>query len=215
MVKVPRRSRVRRLVALFSAAAFLLSPALLHAFHHHLSEEDVREAYFFGQHHDLRVGKFFDAYEKPFRHAAHDPAVRAIGVRTPYSAAVLRSYKAGNTFSAQRAWQDYTERPQVFEVVVWIDVPLAAAQQTYVLNSAGTFLKMFAVKLSSQERIVDPRKTLVIPQYLARGDSSVLSGAEMHFEYDVQEVASAVASIQVTSQTGKIVAASFDLAALR
>jgi hypothetical protein len=216
MVKVPSRSSIRRALAFFSVAAFLLVPALLPAYSRHLSEDDVREAYFFGQRHDLRVAKFFDAYEKKFRPSANEPSVRAIGVRTPYGAAVLRSYQAGSTYSEQRAWKDYTERERIFEVVIWIDIPAGnPLQQANALDLTLPLLKLFTVKLSSQERILASRKTVLVPQYFGGSDSSVLTGAEMHFEYDVQDVASAMASIQVTSQTEKTVTAEFDLAGLR
>ena len=215
-MKLPPRFCIRRLLALFGVLVILLNPALLSGYHRHLSEDDVREAYLFGQRHDLRVGKFFDAYEKRFTPAANEPSVRAIGVRTPYSAAVLRSYKGGNTYSPQQAWKDYTERAGVFEVVVWIDIPFRnPALQTRAVDPTVAIQQMFTVEFSSQERVLAAQKTLAVPQYYSGGDSSALTGVDMHFEYDVQGVASAMIRIQVTSQSGKTVTADFDLAALR
>jgi hypothetical protein len=193
----------------------LLTPALLPAYHRHLSEDEVREAYLFGQLHDLRVGKFFDAYEKKFTYTANEPSVRAIGVRTPYSAVVLRSYQGANTYPAQRAWKDYTERAGVFEVVVWIDIPFRNSVLNTIAFNSKAIQQMFTVEFRSQEHVLASQKTLVVPQYLSTGDSSALDGAEMHFEYDVQGVASDTARIQVTSKAGKTVTADFNLAALR
>lgn len=214
-MKLPPRFCIRRLQALSCAAALLLTPALLPAYQRRLSEDEVREAYLFGQRHDLRVGKFFDAYEKHFTPAANEPSVRAIGVRTPYSAVVLRSYQGANTYSAEKAWKDYTERARVFEVVVWIDIPFRSpALQTRAFDPTIAIQQMFTVKFSSQEGVLAAQKTLAVPQYLSGGDSSTLTGVDMHFEYDVQGVASAMARIQVTSQSGKTETADFDLAAL-
>jgi len=205
----------RALAALLTAASLFIPPPLV-AYHRHLSEDDVREAYLFGQRRGLRVGKFFDAYEKKFTYTANEPSVRAIGVRTPYSAVILRSFKGGNTYSAQQAWKDYTERARVFEVVVWIDIPFrSSASQSRAFDPAVGIQQMFTIELNSQEHVLASQKTLVMPQYFPGGDFSTLSGAEMHLEYDVQSVASDMARIQVTSHAGKTVTADFDLAALR
>ena len=205
-----------RPLAAFLAAASLFIPPPLGAYHRHLSEDDVREAYLFGQRRGLSVGKFFDAYEKRFTYTANEPSVRAIGVRSPYAAVVLRSHQGGNTYSAQQAWKDYTERARVFEVVIWIDIPFRSpVPQNRAFDPAVGIQQMFTVELNSQEQVLASQKALLMPQYFPGGDFSTLSGAEMHIEYDVQSVASDTARIQVTSKAGKTVTADFDLAALR
>lgn len=204
-------------MAILSVGALLLAPALLSAYQHHLTADEIREAYLFGQRHDLRVAKFFDAYEKKFTYkgAPGDPRVRAIGVRPPFSAAVLRSYQGGNTYTEQQAHKDYTQRARVFEVVVWIDFPINSAARTDVADLTGPILQMFAVRVISGGRELSPQKTSVLPQYFGGGDSSTLSGTDLHFEYDVADVASAVMRIQVAGPHESAESAEFDLANLR
>lgn len=219
MEKAPHHSRLLGPLAVLNAAAFLLTPPNLAAYTRHLSEDDVREAYFFGQRHDLRVAKFFDAYEKQFtspsKPRAGEAYVRAIGVRTPYSSAVLHSYQAGNTYTSAQAWKDYKARESVFEVVVWVTFGATNSAQTNLADYSGLIRQMFPVRFESQDRALAQQRTDLQLEYFGGGDSSILSGAEMHFEYVVQEVASGHARIEVTGPEGMKTIAEFDLADLR
>jgi hypothetical protein len=200
-------------------AAFLLCPPLLSAYKQHLTEDDVREAFLFGQRHDLRVARFFDAYEKQFVSpgAPGDPRVRAIGVRTPYGSAVLRSYQLANTYSARQDWKDYKARADVFELVIWIDFPV-----TYILPASANadptdlLMQMFKVHFK-QEREVALRRAFgrFEATSLMGGSIGLSNGLEWHLEYNVQDVESAAASVRVTDQSNRTVTAEFDLAALR
>ena len=202
-------------LAVLSAAALLLDAPPVHGYNRHLSESDVREAYLFGQRHDQSVGRFFDPYETKIPGRSSEPHVRAIGVRTPYSSAVLRSYKGGNTYSAQRAQTDYGAKADVFEVVVWIDIPVAYALSPQdQLTGPTALLKELNVELSQDQRIA-PLKATVPPVFERGGDTGTVSGAELHFEYDVRDVTSAPARVQVTGPDGQGVSATFDLGNLR
>jgi hypothetical protein len=215
-VRFPSRTAHRRrlpalvFVAAFLAAAFLTAPPLA-AYRRHLNQDDVRDAYFFGQVHDLRVAHFFDSYEKhvPLPAKPPGPYVTAIGVRTPYSAAVLRSYLRGNSYTAQRAWKDFSARANLLEVVVWVQY-LIAAPRTEPLRH------LFTVKLISEDHVVSYQATAIYPRCYGDGDSGgALCGAEMHFDYDVDQVSSAPVRIEVTDRDDRTVSAEFDLASLR
>ena len=216
MAKALPCSRLRGLSAVFTAAVLLLAPALLPAYQRHLSEDDVREAYLFGRHHNAQVTGFFDAYEKKVAHQGKpgDPSVHAIGVRTPYYAAALRSYLGSNSYSGRQAWNDYTAAASVFEVVVWIDIPTSYTGLAKFVDPGRPILQMFSVKAISEKREIALRKTTTFPQYLG-GDTSALTGVELHFEYDVADVPPSPLHIEVRSTFGATVSADFDLATLR
>ena len=217
MAKALPCSRLRGLSAVITAAVFLCAPPLLPAYQRHLSEDDVREAWLFGQRHDLHVARWFDAYEKKV--APHgkpgDPSVRAIGVRTPYSAVVLRSYQRGNTYSGLQAWKDYTNVARTFEVVVWVDYPINSFAQGNIADPTALILNIFAVKVTSRDRELTSSKTTVVPQYSGGIEVSTLTGAELHYEYDVRSVRSAVLRIEVSNRLDSTVSADFDLEELR
>jgi hypothetical protein len=207
--------RIRRSAALLLFLAVAGAPFPIAAYQRHLSEDDVREAFLFGQRHDLRVAQFFNAYEKQITYsgALSDARVRAIGVRTPYSAAVLRSYQAGNVYSEAQAWKDHQARARVFEVVVWIDFPLNGGPiAPNVADPAAALLRLFTVRLFQQSEIA-AQKSLAVVQ--SQGDSPYPAVGELHFEYDVRRVASATARIEVMNQSGEKTFVEFDLADLR
>ena len=216
MAKALPCSRLRGLSAVFIAAVFLSAPSLLPAYQRHLSEDDVREAWLFGQRHDLRVAKWFDAYEKnvPLHSKPGEPRVRAIGVRTPYSLVVLRSFQGGNTYSGLQAWKDYTNVARTFEVVVWVDYPINSLAQSNIADPTPLVLNTFAVEVASRDRELSSRKVTVALQN-ALGTDAALAGAELHYEYDVKNVASAVLRIEASNRLDSTVSAEFDLSDLR
>ena len=201
--------RHRPLIAVL-AAVFLLIPPPLHGYAGHLSDGDVREAYFFGQRHDLSVARFFEPYEKKIVGARSGPHVRAIAVRTPYSSVVLRSYKGGSTYTAHRAQTEFAARANVFEVVFWIDIPLSPRD---ALLNPISLLKEFKVELS-QEQLISPVNA-VVPAFLEKDDSGGVIGAEVHVEYDARDLTSAPVRVQVTNASGQTASADFDLVKLR
>ena len=214
-MRFPFRTKYRRalpalvFLAGFLPAALLTAPPLA-AYRRHLSQDDVRDAYFFGQVHDLRVAHFFDSYEKPVPVPAtpRGAYVTAIGVRTPYAAAVLRSYLRGNSYTSQRAWNDFSARAALLEAVVWVQYPILAPRPAP--------LRLFTVKLISEDHVVSYQATAVYPRCFGEGDGGgTFCGAEMHFDYDVDQVSSAPVRIEVTDRDDRTVSAEFDLASLR
>jgi len=202
----------RAFAALAAAALFLIAPAL-RGYVKHLSDDDVREAYLFGQRHDATVGHFFDQYEKTLVQTGSGPQVRAIGVRTPYSAAVLRSYEGANTYTARKAQTDFAAQPNVFEVVVWIDVPLAYPVRSKDVSLAG-LARSFRVE-ASQEQPVVPLNPAIPPAFQVNAVSDSITGIVLRVDYDVHNVASASLRVQVTGPDDKVVSANFDLNSLR
>jgi hypothetical protein len=198
-------------LAVLSAAAFLVVPPPVHGYNRHLGESDVREAYLFGQRHDLTVAKFFDQYEKKIPPASSAPHVRAIGVRTPYSSVVLRSYQGGSTYTAQRAQADFEAKANIFEIAVWIDIPPRYAANPKDV-SMSALAKSFQIELS-QGRTIAPLNVAIPPVIEDSGDS--ISGMALRVEYDVRDVASAPARVKVTGPGAQTVSADFDLTSLR
>ena len=213
-MRFPFRTKHRRalpalvFVAAFLPTAFLTAPPLA-AYRHHLSQDDVRDAYLFGQVHDLRVAHFFDSYEKPVPVPAtpREAYVTAIGVRTPYAAAVLRSYLRGNSYTSQRAWKDFSARAALLEVVVWVQYLIAAPRPAP--------LRLFTVKLISEDHVVSYQATAVYPRCIGDDGGVTSCGVEMRFDYDVDQVSSAPVRIEVTDRDDRTVSAEFDLSSLR
>ncbi|HMD32111.1 MAG TPA: hypothetical protein VKG84_09380 [Candidatus Acidoferrales bacterium] len=206
-----------RALATLIATAILLSSPPLRGYDKHLTENDVREAYFFGQRHDQSVGQFFNRYERKTSGEGSDPHVRAIGIRTPYSSVVLRSYGNGNTYHEQRAQRDYAAKANLFEVAVWVNVPFdfpVNPKDPSLSRAANEIAKLFKVELTQGETAVPVKFTMpALPEAQTEGGN--ITGVQIYIEYDVRDVASAPAHVRVTGPEGLTAAADFDLSTLR
>ena len=91
-----------------------------------LSEEAVRETYFFGQRRDDTTAGFLETYRRYFPVPESGPHVFVVELFTPYAQAVESSSKQGAGYSAQQAIQDYRLRGDSLRVSV--HVPRATAR---------------------------------------------------------------------------------------
>jgi hypothetical protein len=202
-------TRHRELALSVFLATLLFSSPGLFAYTASLTDNDVREAYFFGQRHDASVGHFFDQYEKALPVPASGFYVRAIGIRTPYSQAVWRSFERGSTYTLGRARKDYAARPDVIQVVVWVTVPNAYAPP--VNDPASDVAARFTLELS-QGHVLHP---LAVPPPIPEMADNSLAGVQISAEYDVRDVSSAPARVTVKGPQGSPAFADFDLSRLR
>jgi len=207
-----------RLVAVLAAASLLIPPPL-HAYHRRLNEEDVREAYFLGQRHDAQLGQFFSGYEESV------PAptemgyfVRSVAVRTPYSLAVLRSVEAHGHYTAQQAWRDYCADADRFEVVVWLDYGYGnksgEKSEAPVTNDPrrGFFMEVKQER-GNEERTLVPRESY--SGYGPYVDNTVPASIQLHAEYSLADIDSSELKVEATIPSGKVVTVIFNLDKLR
>jgi hypothetical protein len=197
----------------------LLAPSAARAYRRHLSEEDVREAYFLGQRHDARRGEFFTRYERAFP-APSEPGeyMSAVAVRTPYALAVLRSAAAHGHYTAQQAWQDYRADADRFEVVVWMDYSYGnksgEKSETPVTNDSrrGFFMEVKQVR-NNEERTLVPRESY--SEYGADVIDTFLPSFHLHGEYRLADIDSSELKVEATIPSGKKVTVTFNLEELR
>jgi len=222
-MRSPRHDRYGRgcgrwLAALLAAASLLIPPPL-GAYHRHLSEEDVREAYLLGQRHDARRGEFFSGYEKAFATPQEmGEFISAVAVRTPYALAVFRSAAAHGHYTAQQAWQDYVADADRFEVIVWMDYSYGnksgEKNEAPVTNESrrGFFMEVKQVR-DGVERTLVPRES-----YSEYGNDIIdayLPGYHLHAEYSLADIDSSVLKVEATIPSGKKVTVLFNLEKLR
>ena len=210
-------SCVRPFAALLIAWATLLPPPL-RAYHDHLSQEEVTEAYYLGQRHDARLGAFFNRYQMNLP-VPRDPGdyISSVVIRTPYVLAVLRSSSAVNHYSAQDAWQDYLAARDEFEVIAYLDYSFgnksAPPDDPPV---ARDVVRGFYVQ--AKQRQGDEERTLSAQYaYLERdflgflGNDTMPIAIPLHAFFNVQDIDSSELTVEVTIPSGKKVAVTFNL----
>jgi hypothetical protein len=209
---------VRSLAAFLVACAMLLSPPL-RAYHRHLSQEEVTEAYYLGQRRDSQLGAFFDSYQRNFpgpREAGD--YVSAVVIRTPYALAVLRSASSIGHYTAQDAWQDYKAAPDEFEVIAYLDYSYgnksAPPSDPPVARDP---VRGYYVRVK-QWREGEERTLVAQDAHLERGIMGVYEMPEslqIHATFRVQDIDSSDLTIEVTIPTGRRVVVTYNLDDLR
>lgn len=187
------------------------------AYVHPLSEESLREAYFFGRSTDAdKLKKFLDQYVRRFPYPSKGPYVAEIEFRTPYEQVVLRSWQNSMGYSAQQALQDYSARRDV--VVVRALIYFTATYPNTATDSTGQvvarpedFWREFQFRFEQQSSI-EPKKVSARSIYRRRGG---LGGAEVFLEFDVSQFASGPLRIAVTKPDSQTIVAEFDLDQLK
>lgn len=186
-----------------------------------VSEESVREAYFFGSgtEHE-KVAEFLAQYLRRFPPANTGPSVVEIELRTPYERVVVRSLQNSVGYSAQQAQKDYAAEPDL--VVVRLFLTLGpkpsglVVPQTYengrVIDPRENFWRDFRFRVA-QESSIEPKNVRGRPLYSRRGKG--LDGAEVLLEFDAAKFAAAMTQVEVTTPDGKTIRAEFDLSKLK
>ena len=222
-MRFPRRDWFERgcgrwLAALLAATSLLIPPPV-GAYHRHLSEEDVREAYFLGQRHDAQLGAFFSLYEKTLT-APSEPGeyISAVAVRTPYALAVLRSAAAHGHYTAQQAWQDYVADADRFEVIVWMDYGYGnksgqKGEATPTNESRRGFFMEVKQARENEERTLVPQESH--SEYGIDVIYALLPSLHLLSEYRLADIDSSELKVEATIPDGKKVTVLFNLEKLR
>ncbi len=177
------------------------------AYDQQLSASAIRDAYYLGRRNDDKTRQVLSQYVRRPSLPASGPYVAEIEVRTPYSQAVLRAWKAPN-YSAQQAAQDYAARPQQLFVRIRINVT-----PTFV-PAGPDFWRDFKFQVW-QHRIVVPERTSGFPVYGFGDGFTMISGAEVYLVFSAAQIANDPLIVEVESPDGRHAEARFDLARLR
>lgn len=193
----------------------LAAPAAL-AFHHHLSPEQVREAYFIGRDQN-RQGSFFDKYLHAPQLSDSGPDVQCIEFRTPYEQVAIRSRDNQlNNYFPPDAEHDYETHPP--EVIVRV---LIYETQTFSFSAtdAQPDTGGFKFHISQDGRGIDYAKVTVddaTPVGAGSYGSAGFGGIDIHLHFDVSQFKSDnPVTVEVIAPTKQTYSTTFDLAILK
>jgi hypothetical protein len=186
-----------------------------------LSDESVREAYFFGRSTDrARVTEFLGQYMRNFQTRNGGPNVYGIELRTPYEGVVLRSSENQTAgYSAQRAQIDYNANRDLevrVTLLVGVSGPesanLYSDRQGRILDRREEFWRAFRFRVL-QDKLIEPKKVEGAPVYSRRRQG--LAGAEVRLDFDPADFSPCKTRIEVVGPGGQTVVAEFPLDQLR
>jgi hypothetical protein len=186
-----------------------------------ISDESVREAYFFGRStQGEKVTNFLGQYLRRFPLANKGPSVVEMEFRTPYEQVVLRSSEHSVGYSAQQAHKDYAAEPDLVVVRLFLTlgptpsglVVPRSYDKGRVVDPREDFWRGFQFRVV-QQRSVEPKNVKGRPLYSRRGKG--LGGAEVLLEFDATQFAPSIVRVEVTTPDGQTIAAQFDLDKLK
>ena len=210
-----------------AVALSLLSAQALLAYERPLDTHSIREAYFLGSRKDDKAAKFLGQYQKRLPVPKTGSHVAEIGIRTPYSQVVLRSFQAPGNYSAQQAEQDYQAQPD--RIVVRVRINLTPTYPGYlpdptrgkgaIRERPPDFWRDFEIRVV-QGKTIRPGRVRGRPLYPSTlvgpvPPAGALEGAEVELEFDTALISSAPVRVEVLTPDGQTVEAEFDLKELR
>jgi hypothetical protein len=195
-------------IQLGAAFSLALSAPCAFAYHHPLSDDEVREAYFIGQD-AFKVNTFLARYTQAPPLPDTGPQIAEIAMSTPYEQVVEVSAQHTLGYTEGDAAVDYKERGDC--MVVRLKVLLTP---TYSTND-GDFWRSISVGLIQNGKHL--AATRVDGQPIYSGDSvgdSQLVGANLQIQFSITGVRSDSVQVEVVPPGGPRVRAAFDLNSL-
>jgi hypothetical protein len=205
-----------------------LTVQALKAYEYPLPPEAVHEAYVLGRRNDRATADFLAPYISPCTGPEVSCFVTQVKILTPFAKVIdLTRRSASRSYTEQQALRDYQQKGDTLEVQIRLVLP--AAYKPHEANreqnppgmSASlrpeNFWRDFRFDLKQDGRVVVPRSIHSNPIYSmpAKGKSSVLDGANVVLVYNVKDVASEEATIEVRTPELKTITFVFDLKKLR
>jgi hypothetical protein len=207
-------------------------PSILWAYETQLTPAALHEAYVLGQRNDKATGDFLDAYASPVTESQDGPHIAQIQLLTPFAQIVdLSRLRASSGYTEEQAANDYKDHGKTVRVNITIMLPAAFPKPPEPSPDApppatGTqksairpenFWQNFKFSLSQNGKTVPSKKINNKPIYSAPTNNApaVLDGESVWLEYDVNDVAPAATTVEVTTPEGKSIKAEFDLKKLR
>jgi hypothetical protein len=198
-----------------------------------LSAAAIHEAYVLGQRNDKSTGDFLAPYLSEVTEAQNDVHIAQIELLTPYAQIVdLTRQKTTEGYSEAQATEDYKRAGAAVKVNVVLMLPAAypkAAQTTEAPTPPPAtgqqksdirpenFWQNFQFNLKQNGKTIPSRKINNQPIHstATKDAPAVLDGENVWLEFDVKDVASEPATIEVVTPQGQTIKASFDLKKLR
>ena len=226
----PQFSRLPAKILLWTALATLALPPVVNAYDTQLDDRALHEAYVLGQRNDKVTGDFLNVYINEISERQSGPHIAQIQLLTPYAQVVDQSrQKTGSGYSEQQAIQDYHDRGNTISINIVLMLPAAypkASGNAPASPASGeqkadirpeNFWQNFQFNLKQNGKTIPSRSLSNKPiQSTATNETpSVLDGENVWLEFDVKDVASDVATVEVVTPESKLIKASFDLKKLR
>jgi hypothetical protein len=198
-----------------------------------LSAAAIHEAYVLGQRNDKSTGDFLAPYLSEVTEAQNDVHIAQIELLTPYAQIVdLTRQKTTEGYSEAQATEDYKRAGGAVKVNVVLMLPAAypkAAQTTEAPTPPPAtgqqksdirpenFWQNFQFNLKQNGKTIPSRKINNQPIHstATKDAPAVLDGENVWLEFDVKDVASEPATVEVVTPQGQTIKASFDLTKLR
>lgn len=213
--------------------ALTLLPLSCAAYDTQLSAAAIHEAYVLGQRNDKSTGDFLAPYLSQIPEPQNDVHIAQIELLTPYAQIVDRTrQKTTAGYSEAQATEDYKQHGSIIKVNVVLMLPAAypkAAQTTEAPTPPPAtgqqksdirpenFWQNFQFNLKQNGKTIPSRKINNQPIHSAATSDApaVLDGENVWLEFDVKDVASEPATVEVVTPQGHTIKANFDLKKLR
>ena len=208
-------------------AATLLLPTSSFAFSTPLSDEAVREAYFFGQRHDESIARLLSRYTRFLPPPSTGPHIYAVTFLTPFALLVQHSSRQLN-YSAQQAAKDHHADDEI--VSISIEILLTQSYGALITRPtssrsgspigyqfrSSSFWRAFKLLVFDGEEEIATDELTGEPTYFCASEGGCrLTGAIIHLRLPATAFTSDTATIDVTPPEGDPVSVDFDLSSLR
>lgn len=213
--------------------ALTLLPLSCAAYDTQLSAAAIHEAYVLGQRNDKSTGDFLAPYLPQITEPQNDVHIAQIELLTPYAQIVDRTrQKTTAGYSEAQATEDYKQYGNIIKVNVALMLPAAYPKSAQTTGASTpppatgqqksdirpeNFWQNFQFNLKQNGKTIPSRKINNEPIHstATTGAPAVLDGENVWLEFDVKDVASEPATVEVVTPQGKVIKANFDLQKLR
>ena len=215
-----------RIIASFLVALSVALPAA--PFQTPLSDEAVRDAYFFGQRHDGTYPAILGNYIKILPPPKSGPYISSVTLNTPFIQLVQYSDGFIGNYSAQKALQDHRGKEEFILVFVEIQLTdsygrlmppppnwISRSPEAWVPRPSD-FWRDFQVQIFNGDQPLAPYDFHGhATSNCGRRGPCMLTGAVLELDFRAESFTSDSAVIQVTPPEGDPVSVNFDLTRLR
>jgi hypothetical protein len=221
-----------RIATAIATVVCIASPAAS-AYDKELDAHAIHEAYILGQRNDKSTGDFLAPCLTQITEPQNDVHIALIELLTPFAQIVDESrQKSADRFTEEQAAQDYKSHGNTVKVNVTMMLPSAypktaeskevptpepatGSQKSALLPE--NFWQNFQFNLKQNGKTIPSRGISNQPLHSTATNNApaVLTGENVWLEYDVKDVASDLATVEVVTPEGKVIKANFDLKKLR
>jgi hypothetical protein len=221
-----------KISAAIVTALCVLGPAA-NAYDKQLDVRAIHEAYILGQRNDKSTGDFLAPYLTEITEPQNDVHIAQIELLTPFAQIVdVCRQKSADRYTEDQAIQDYKAHGNTVKVNVTLMLPSAypkTAESKEVPTPAPAtgseksamrpenFWQNFQFNLKQNGKTIPSRGISNQPIHSTATNNApaALTGENVWLEYDVNDVASDLTTMEVVTPQGKAIKATFDLKKLR